>query len=102
MPSFGGDTEALAQLITQITLILLSAAAFIFVFQLVRQRRAGELSAWSFSTILLVVLIGWIATEVLRDAGIVDLGDLGRVAHFAMMALLALTITLQFRFSTRR
>lgn len=101
MPSFGGDTEALAQLITQITLILLSAAALIFLLQLVRQKKAGELSASSFSTILLVVLIGWMVTEVLRDAEIVDLGELGRVAHFTVMALVALTITLQFRVSRR-
>lgn len=90
----------MAQLITQLTLTMLTLAALVFMFQVVRQRRAGQLSASSFSTVLLVVMIGWMATEVVSDAAGVALGELGRVTHFAVMVLFAATITLQLRRSS--
>jgi uncharacterized membrane protein YwaF len=79
---------------------MLTLAALVFMFQVVRQRRAGQLSASSFSTVLLVVMIGWMATEVVSDAAGVALGELGRVTHFAVMVLFAATITLQLRRSS--
>lgn len=85
----------MAQLITEATLAILTLAALLFVFQVVRQKRAGQLSASSFSTILLVVLIGWITTEVVGDLAGEILGDAGRIIHFAVMVLFAATITLQ-------
>lgn len=88
------------ELITELTLTLLILAALVFVFQLVRQRRAGQLSAWSFSTVLLVMLIGWMVTEVVKDATGAVLGQLGRVTHFAVMILFAATVTLQLRRSS--
>ncbi len=87
----------MAQPITQLTLIILTLAALVFVSQVARQKRAGQQAAWSFSTFLLVVLIGWMATEVVSDAAGVAQGELIRVTHFAVMMLVAATITLQLR-----
>ena len=90
------------ELVTDLTLIILILAASVFVFQVVRQRRAGQLSAWSFSTVLLIVLIGWMVTEVVSDATGAILGEVGRVTHFAVMILFAATITLQLKRSSGR
>lgn len=93
----GGGIELLTDLIVQATLGILTVAAFVFVFQVVKQKRAGQLSASSFSTILLLVLIGWMVTEVVEDVTGQVLGQFGRIAHFAVMVLFAGTITLQLR-----
>ncbi len=87
----------MTQFITQLTLGMLTLAALVFALQVVRQKRAGQLSAWSFSTFLLVVLVGWMATEVVSDAAGVARGELIRVTHFAVMVLVAATMTLQLR-----
>lgn len=96
----GGVHESVAQVIVEVTLAVLILAALVFVFQVVRQKRAGLLSASSFSTLLVLVLIGWIATEVVTDIAGEILGDFGRVTHFAVMMLFAIAVTLQFRRSS--
>ena len=90
----------MVELIVQVTLAILVLAALVFVFQAIRQKRAGQLSASSFSMLLLVVIIGWLATEVVSDATGATLGELGRITHFAVMILFATTITLQLRRSS--
>jgi hypothetical protein len=97
----GGATEPVTQLISEITLVILVLAAVVFVFKRVRQRRVGQLSTSSFSTVLLAMIVGWIATEVVGDVSGVLLGDMGRVGHFLVMALFAVTMTWQFRRSFR-
>jgi uncharacterized membrane protein YwaF len=92
----------LAQPIALVTLAFLTLAALVFVFQVVRQKRAGQLSASSFSTVLLLVLIGWMTTEVVSDATGELLGEVGRIAHFAVMVLFAATITFQLRRSSEK
>lgn len=88
------------QLISEITFGILVLAAIIFVFQLFRQRSVGQRSSSSFSTLLLVMIVGWIATEVAGDVSAELLGEVGRIAHFIVMALFAATITLQYRRSS--
>lgn len=90
----------MVELIVQVTLVILTLAALIFVFQVIRQKKAGELSASSFSTLLMVVIIGWMTTEVVSDATGQTLGEFGRITHFAVMILFAATITLQLRRSS--
>ena len=96
----GGAESQMVELIVQVTLVILILAALVFVFQAVRQKRAGQLSASSFSMLLLVVIIGWLMTEVVSDATGAALGELGRITHFAVMILFAATLTLQFRRSS--
>jgi len=93
----GAIISPMTEIITQLTLILLVLAAFIFVFQLVRQNRAGQLSAWSFSSFFLIGLIGWISTEVVSDAIGMNRPDWLRVTHFGVMVLVAGIMTLQLR-----
>lgn len=90
----------MAEILSEMTLGILVLAAVIFVIQLVRQSRAGQPSTSSFSAVLLVMIIGWIATEVVRDVSGETFGQTGRIAHFAVMVLFAATITLQFRRSS--
>ncbi len=63
-------------------------------------RDSGQLSAWSFSTVLHVMPIGWMVTEVVKEATGAALGQLGRVTHFAVMILFSGTMTLQLRRSS--
>ena len=90
----------MSELLTELTLALLVLAAMILVFQVIRQRSAGELSAWSFSTVFLVMLIGWMLTEVVKEASGASVGQLGEVAHFLVMILFATVMTLQLRRSS--
>ena len=87
---------------TQVTLVILTLAALVFVVQVVRQKMAGQLSASSFSTLLMVVIIGWMVTEVVSDATGQTFGQFGRITHFAVMILFATTITLQLRRSSEK
>lgn len=87
------------QLISEMTLGILVLAAVVFALQLIRQKRMGQPSTPSFSTVLLIMIIGWIATEVISDVSGEILGEVGRAAHFVVMVLVATTITLQFRHS---
>ena len=89
-------------LIAQVTLVILTLAALVFVFQVVRQKKAGQLSASSFSAFLMIVLIGWMVTEVVSDAAGQTLGEFGRITHFAVMILFAATMTLQLRRSSEK
>ena len=90
----------MSELITELTLALLILAALILVFQVIRQWRAGELSAWGFSTVLLVMLIGWMVTEVVKDATGAGIGQFGQATHFVVMILFAVIMTLQLRRSS--
>jgi len=92
----------LVELITQATLVILTLAASVFVVQVFRQKTAGLLSATSFSGVLMVVIIGWMTTEVVSDATGETFGQLGRMAHFAVMILFAAAITLQLKRSHRK
>ena len=83
------------QLIAQATLLLLTVAALIFVLQTVRQTRTGELSASSFPTVLLVVIVGWIATEVVSDVFGNTLREAGDWGHLGVMFTFATTMTVQ-------
>jgi len=87
----------MAEMITQLTLILLVLGAFIFVLQLARQSRAGQSSAWSFSSFFLIALIGWMSTEVVSDSIGMNRPDWLRVTHFGVMVLIAAVMTLQLR-----
>ena len=87
----------MSQVIIEVTLVSLVWAAMVFVFQLLRQRRAGQLSTSSFSTVLLAMIVGWISTEVVGDVSGQIHGQVGRLAHFVVMVLFAATITFQFR-----
>ncbi len=91
----------MVQLLSEVTLAILTLAAVLFAFQLVRQKRIGQPSTSSFSTVLLIMLVGWIATEVLSDVTGEILGEIGRIAHFVVMALFAATMTLQLRRSSQ-
>lgn len=93
----GAIISPMTEIITQLTLILLVLAAFIFVLQLVRQNRAGQPSAWSFSSFFLIILIGWMSTEVVSDSIGMNRPDWLRVTHFGVMVLVAATMTLQLR-----
>jgi hypothetical protein len=84
-------------LIVEATLVLLVSAAFVFAFQTFIQAKRGFRKGNSFSTLLLVVIIGWIGTEVVSDATGTSLGDVGRWTHLSVMILLAGAITLQFK-----
>jgi len=87
----------MSELLSQVTLVILSVAALVFVVQLMRQSKAKQLSASSFSTVLLAVLVGWMVTEVVSDATGQQLGQLGEWAHFAIMVLFAATVTFQLK-----
>lgn len=91
----------MVQLISEVTFGILVLAAIVFVVQLVRQSKVGQRSTSSFSTLLLAMIVGWIATEVVGDVSAELLGEIGRVAHFLVMALFAATVTLQFRRSSK-
>lgn len=84
------------QVIVVVTLWLLVLAALVFAFQTFLQLKRGSSGA-SFPTILLLVIVGWIATEVLRDALGTSLGDIGRWGHLSVMFLFAVAVTLELR-----
>ncbi len=86
----------------ELTWAILMLAALIFVYQVVRQKREGQLTASSFSTVFLIVLIGWITTEAVSDVTGDFLGQVGRITHFSVMILVAVTVTLQLRRSFGR
>ena len=85
------------QLIAQSTMVLLVLAALVFAFQAVRQKRAEGIFGSAFPTILLIVIVGWITTEVVSDTFGTSLGIVGEWAHLAVMFLFAGCITLQLR-----
>jgi drug/metabolite transporter superfamily protein YnfA len=82
-------------LIVQATLLLLTLAALVFAFQAIRQRRTGLPTAASFPTVLLLVLVGWITTEVISDAFGTSLGMPGKWTHLGVMVLLSAAVTMQ-------
>ncbi len=90
----------MADLTVELTVVLLALAALIFLFQAVQQKRLGQLTAFSFSTLLLVVLVSWMVTEDVRDALGQTLELAGRLAHFAVMVLFATTLTIQLKRSS--
>lgn len=92
----GDDNETMPQLIVQTTLVLLTSAALVFAFQTIHQRRK-EVTASSFPTVLLLVIIGWITTEVISDAMGASLGEAGKWTHLAVMTLFAAAVTLQLK-----
>jgi len=94
--------KKMSQLIAQATLVLFTLAALVFVFQAIRQRRARELSPSSFPTLLLLMIVGWIATEGITDASGTSLGEAGEWAHLAVMILFAASITLQLKRSSKQ
>jgi len=85
------------EFIVQSTLVLLVLAVLVFGFQAVRQRRSEGIFGSSFPTILLVVIVGWITTEVVSDTFGTSLGIVGEWAHLAVMFLFAACITIQLR-----
>jgi hypothetical protein len=87
----------LAQLIVQSTLALLVLAALIFVFQIHRQAKSEGILGSVFPTILLIVIVGWIITEVISDAIGASLGIVGEWAHLIVMFIFAAALTLQLR-----
>ena len=87
----------MTQLVPQITLAVLVLAALIFAFQALRQRKYEGILGSAFPTILLVVIVGWITTEVVSDAFGTSLGIVGEWAHLAVMFIFAGCITLQLR-----
>lgn len=89
-------------LIAQATVVIFALAALVFAFQAIRQRRARELSPSSFPTLLLLMIVGWIATEGVTDASGTSLGAAGEWAHLAVMILFAATLTLQLKRSLKR
>jgi formate hydrogenlyase subunit 3/multisubunit Na+/H+ antiporter MnhD subunit len=84
------------QVIVMATLWLLVLAALVFAFQILLQLKRGSSRA-GFPIILLVVIVGWITTEVVSDAFGTSLGDIGRWGHLSVMFLFAVTVTLQLR-----
>lgn len=82
------------QLIVVATLWLLVLAALVFAVQFILQLKRG-LSGAGFPTVLLLVIIGWIVTEVARDAFEISLGELGRWGHLSVMFLFAAAVTLE-------
>jgi len=87
----------LTQLIAQATLVLLVLAALVFAFQAFRQRKSVGISGSLFPTILLIVIVGWISTEVISDAFGTSLGILEEWAHLVVMVIFAACMTLQLR-----
>jgi membrane associated rhomboid family serine protease len=87
----------LPQLIVQTTLVLLVLAALLFAFQALRQRRSESNIRLVFPEILLIVIVGWIATEVISDAFGTSLGILGEWAHLAVMLIFAGCLSVQLR-----
>jgi len=87
----------LSQLILQATLALLVLAALIFVFQIHRQAKTEGIFGSVFPTILLIVIVGWIMTEVISDAIGTSLGIVGEWAHLIVMFIFAAALTLQLR-----
>ena len=71
-------------------------AALVFAFQALRQKSEGIYGS-AFPTILLIVIVGWISTEVISDAFGTSLGIVGEWAHLAVMAIFAACMTLQLR-----
>jgi hypothetical protein len=84
------------QAIVVATLWLLGLAALVFAFQTVLQLKRGSSGA-GFPTILLIVIVGWITTEVVSDAFGTSLGDVGRWAHLSVMILFAGAVTFQLK-----
>ena len=84
------------QLIVEATLVLLVLAGLVFAFQAFRQKSEGVFGS-AFPTILLIVIVGWITTEVISDTFGTSLGIVGQWAHLAVMFLFAACITLQLR-----
>ena len=82
------------QLVVVATLWLLVLAALVFTIQILFQLRRGSSGA-RFPTVLLLVILGWIATEVVSDAFGTSLGDLGRWGHLSVMFLFAVAMTLE-------
>lgn len=85
----------MSQLIAQASLALLILAAMVFGLQAIRQRKAVSSAGSSFPTVLLVVIAGWITTEVVSDAIGTSLGVVGKWTHLGVMALFAATISVQ-------
>jgi hypothetical protein len=85
----------------QITFVLLVLAALVFAFQAVRQKKSEGVFGSVFPTILLIVIVGWIITEVISDTFGTSLGIVGEWAHLAVMFILAACITLQLRQARR-
>ena len=85
------------QLIVETTLVLLVLAALVFGFQAVRQKKSEGVFGSAFPTILLIVIVGWITTEVVSDTFGTSLGILGEWAHLVVMFIFAGCITLQLR-----
>ncbi|HKM49818.1 MAG TPA: hypothetical protein VJZ75_01420 [Candidatus Bathyarchaeia archaeon] len=84
-------------LTVQLTVVLLTLAAVVFLIQAIQQSRLRQLAASSFSTLLLVVLVGWLVTEDALEALGHTLGMMGRLAHIAVMVLVAATLTVQLK-----
>ena len=89
------------QLIVQTTLALLVLAALIFVFQIHRQTKSEGILGSVFPTILLIVIVGWIITEVISDAIGASLGIVGEWTHLIVMFIFAAALTLQLRHARR-
>jgi len=87
----------LPNLTVQLTVVLLTLAAVVFLIQAIQQSRLRQLAASSFSTLLLVVLVGWLVTEDALEALGQTLGMVGRLAHIAVMVLVAATLTVQLK-----
>ena len=83
------------QLVSQTTLVLLVLAGLVFAFQALRQGKAEGIINSAFPTMLLVVIVGWITTEVVSDAFGTSLGIVGEWAHLLVMFIFAASITLQ-------
>jgi hypothetical protein len=94
---FRGDHEAMNQLIVSATLVQLITAALIFAFQTLRQAKGRSHKDASFPTVLLLALVGWIATEAVSDSIGASLGDVGRWTHLSVMVLFAGAVTFQLK-----
>lgn len=82
------------QVIVVATLWVLVLAALVFAIQIVFQLKKWSSGA-GFPTVLLLVIVGWIVTEVVSDAFGTSLGDIGRWGHLSVMFLFAVAMTLE-------
>ncbi len=91
---------SLLDTVTTLTFLMLASAAAIFVWQIARLRRAGHEMTPSFPTYLLLMIVGWLGTEMVADYG-KSYAQVGQLAHFFVMGAFAVIITIHLRSSLK-
>ncbi len=86
--------------VTTLTFLMLGSAAAVFVLQIVRLKRAGHEMTQSFPTYLLVMIVGWLGTEIVADYG-KAYAQAGQLAHLFVMGAFAVIITIHLRSSLK-